>query len=53
MSPVANYMPQFSLDCLWRCLKLFIHMPTVIPSSRAFASKFGLAIFVCEKKTSA
>ena len=49
LSLLANCRPQFLLDCLGRCLKLFIS--TGSTSSHESASQFGLAIFLYAKNT--
>ena len=49
LSLLANSRSQFLLDCLGRCLKLFISTDST--SSHEFASQFGLAIFLYAKNT--
>ena len=49
LSLLANCRSQYLLDCLGRCLKLFVSTDST--SSHEFASQFGLAIFLYTKNT--
>ena len=49
LSLLANCRSQFLLDCLGRCLKLFVSTDST--SSHELTSQFGLAIFLYAKNT--